>query len=178
MGGGILNLSGDSYTYVELCAGDELIDGTNTDSFAIFAKGLNMNEDKLCIVTPEDGVVGKRWDSDSRYVYSVFDSNVDWIDYGGDVETEAAGAKEVVIKMGYLMTLNLDGGTGNAKVGIYSEGRVITLPTESNYSKEGYELVGWKHSNGTVYEPGASFTVPAESVTSIKTWLFKIHLDT
>ena len=99
----------------------------------------------------------------TRYVYSVFDSNTDWIDYAGDVETEDAGAKEVVIKTGYLMTLNLDGGTGNTEVGIYSEGSVITLPTESNYSKEGYELVGWKHSNGTVYELGASFTVSAES---------------
>lgn len=51
---------------------------------------------------------------------------------------------------------------------VYQEGEVITLSTGVP-TKTGYSFAGWQYNN-KVYQPGDSFTMPAENVTMMPQW--------
>ena len=59
---------------------------------------------------------------------------------------------------------------------VYQEGEVITLSTGVP-TKTGYSFAGWQYNN-KVYQPGDSFTMPAENVTMMPQWNQSTATDT
>ncbi len=78
----------------------------------------------------------------------------------------------------YILTLIAAGRDGGSTVPeeIYEkEGTQITLPGPDSYSRLGFTLAGWnteEDGSGTVYLPGASFTMPGENNTLYAQWSF------
>ena len=79
---------------------------------------------------------------------------------------EAGGVIET-----YTVTYDANGATGAAPVDEtkYQAGQTFYIENQGELVKEGYEFVGWKY-NGTIYEAGKQFTMPAENVTFVAQW--------
>ena len=79
---------------------------------------------------------------------------------------EAGGVIET-----YTVTYDANDATGAAPVDEtkYQAGQTFYIENQGELVKEGYEFVGWKY-NGTIYEAGKQFTMPAENVTFVAQW--------
>lgn len=82
--------------------------------------------------------------------------------------------------------IELDANGGNLADGIVAKqelphGTVITLPTEDELTKNGYDLVGWEDSKGNPYEPGEKVSVTGdekyEAVWEEKTYTLTFEED-
>ena len=75
-------------------------------------------------------------------------------------------------KLPYIMVVFNDGGaTGGdapASLGAY-EGEYVTLP-ENTFAMIGHDFSAWEDGNGTKYQPGELFRIPAENVTMTAVW--------
>ena len=67
----------------------------------------------------------------------------------------------------YTINFNSNGGTGVHSI-TNNYNSTVNLPSAP--SRTGYTFAGWKHSNGTVYNAGQSYTVPAGNQTFTAQW--------
>lgn len=97
------------------------------------------------------------------YVFNGWKLNGQAYDFNAVVKsaiTLTADWKEAEDAVFYTITLNLDGGNGEASVRVLENG----TPTIPNPTKEGYEFKGWVKEDGSAYTPGpvtADFTLKA-----------------
>lgn len=70
----------------------------------------------------------------------------------------------------YYVSYNSNGGSGVVTDDTdYTAGGIITLKSGTTLSNPGYSFGGWQY-NGTTYQSGASFTMPASNVTFTAVW--------
>ncbi len=82
---------------------------------------------------------------------------------------------KIITNSSYTVTYDNNGGTGTTPAVIKSiYDSTITLPTQGDLSKTGYNFSGWNSSSsgigGTHYDAGASYTIGAENVTMYAEW--------
>ncbi|MBR5507922.1 MAG: InlB B-repeat-containing protein, partial [Clostridia bacterium] len=63
------------------------------------------------------------------------------------------------------ITFDENGGTPDMTDATYQYGATITFPGDTNFTKEGYELVGWQAPDGTIYPAGYTLTIDFETDT-------------
>ena len=73
-------------------------------------------------------------------------------------------------KVAYMLTYDLNGGTGTAPEGGYEiAGETVTLPETISFTKAGYTCLGWAESK-EITEALSSFTMPRQATTLYAVW--------
>ena len=118
-------------------------------------------------------------------VWSTSDLSVAAVDSNGNVTARApctavitvatrsgshkAACTVTVVGMSYTVTYDPNGGTGTAPTTAdTAEGGTFQLPANP-FRRPGYQFTGWSY-DGTVYQPGDTFTMPDHDVTFSAQW--------
>ena len=142
------------------------VDGTNgvTSDYTLFETE-----------TVENVLVGAQATANEKN-YRGFVTNADGINTITGTVTEDG---TLVLKVYYdrkviNVTFDENGGTPDMTDGSFQYGAVVTLPGDSSFVKEGYELVGWQSTDGTIYPAGYDLTIDVESDTEfVAYWKLK-----
>ena len=100
-------------------------------------------------------------------------SHDDILNISGNDGTSASVKLSFTVNAVYTLTVNLNGGNGNATDGEYPAGKDVNIDAGT---RSGYRFVGWTSSNGgTFADPSSAsttFTMPAADTTITANWTY------